>query len=306
MASVPRSPADRSRVDNSGTLRELRVSTFDEVSGMLIALLMTIGFIFMVLLAIWITSQVWFNPKPPPMVLLPEPEPGGGGNGASAMNELEEPMPEEIEQTDETPPEIVLEAVTDLASLTAAVVDDLKPMAQGRGQGRGTGDGRGKGSGGDGDADIIPRWERWVIKYASDSTEAYARQLDFFGIELGAVGGPAGGQNVDYAAGLSTGSPRRRSGPADQEKRLYLTWRSGDLARADIELLGAAGIPTQGRITMQLYPPEVEAMLQTLERERSGGRDVRGILKTIFGVRAIAGGRYEYHVMDQYYRTFQQ
>jgi len=29
-------------------------------------------------------------------------------------------------------------------------------------------------------------------------------------------------------------------------------------------------------------------------------------LKTVFGVRGTAGGRYEYHVTDQFYRTFQQ
>lgn len=305
MASAAPAPGGQ-RGASAGTLRELRVSTFDEVSGMLIALLVTVGFIFLVLLAIWITSQTWFYPKPPPMVLLPEPEPGGGGNGAQSMNELDEPVPEEIEQNEDPPPEVVLEAVTDLASMQAAVVDDLKPMSQGKGQGRGTGDGRGVGPGGDGDADIIPRWERWVIKYASDSTEAYARQLDFFGIELGAVGGSAGGQNVDYASAFSTGSPRRRSGPADQEKRLYMTWRSGDLARADVELLTAAGVRAQGRITMQLYPKEVEDQLAVLENQRSGGRDVRGVLKTIFGVRAVAGGRYEYYVTDQFYRTFQQ
>lgn len=306
MATVPQMRPGSQEASPPTTLQQLRVSAFDQVQSMLIALLMTVGFVFVVMLAIWITSQVWFYPKPPPMVLLPEPEPGGGGNGAQAMSELDEPVMEEVEQTDDPPPEVVLEAVTDLASLQAAAVDDLKPMAQGRGPGRGTGDGRGKGPGGDGDADIIPRWERWVIKYASDSTEAYARQLDAFGIELGAVGGAGGGQNIDYAKGFSSGAPQRRSGPADQEKRLYMTWRSGDLARADSELLGAAGVRTQGRITMQLYSPEIEAMLQTLERERSGNRDVRGILKTVFGVRPAAGGRYEFHVIDQFYRTFQQ
>lgn len=306
MASVSPVSTTDPQPTRATTLQQLRVSAFDQVSSFLVALLMLLGFCFLVLLAIWISSQVWFFPKPPPVVLMPEPEAGGGGNNSPSMSELEEPVPEEIEQTEEPPPDQVLEAITDLASLQLAVVDDLKPMAQGRGPGRGTGDGRGKGPGGDGDADIIPRWERWVIKYASDSTEAYARQLDFFNIELGAVGGSAGGNNIDYAGGFSSGQPRRRSGAADQEKRLYMTWRTGALAQADVELLTAAGVPTQGRIVMQLYPPEVEAQLQQLEAVRGGGRDVRGILKTVFGVRPAAGGRYEFHVVDQFYRTFQE
>ena len=139
-----------------------------------------------------------------------------------------------------------------------------------------------------------------MIKYTSESTEAYARQLDAFGIELGAVGG--GGQSVDYAASFSAGGPKRRSGPATDEKRLYMTWRNGALQEADLELLGRAGVPTQGRIIMQFYPKEIEDQLALLERDRSGGRDVKEILKTVFTVRP-KGGKYAFEVTDQFYRT---
>lgn len=283
-------------------LRQMRVTAYDQVTGFLSAIFVLVGFCFFVLLVVWITSQVWFIPQPPPMVALPEPEPGGGGNGAPMMNELDEPVPEEIEQTDEPPPEIVLEAITDLASIQLASVDDLKPAYQGKGPGRGTGDGRGRGPGGDGDADIIPRYERWVIKYASESTEIYARQLDFFKIELGAVGGSSG-QVVDYAANFST-QVRRYTGAPEAEKRLYMTWRTGDLQRADKELMDVAGIKTQGRIIMQLYPKETEDLLSVLEDKRSGGKDKRAILKTVFAVKPQGAG-FEFVVTDQFYRTFQ-
>lgn len=284
-------------------VKELKTSSYDQASSMLAALLLLVGFCVLTMFAIWASRQVWFHPKPV-AISLDEEEPGGGGNGAPSTNNLDEPVSEEIEVIEDPPVEQTLEVITDVVSIQVAVVDNVKPLYQGKGQGRGTGDGRGVGPGGDGTADIIPRWERWVIKYASDSTEAYARQLDAFKIELGAVGGSSGGQNVDYASNFTAGTPTRRSGPASEEKRLYMTWRSGSLVEADAELLGRAGISSKGRIVMQLYPKEIEDQLKLLEMQRAGNRDVKAILKTVYGVRA-KGGSYEYYVQDQFYRTYQ-
>jgi hypothetical protein len=285
--------------DERAVHQQLRTNSYDQVSGMLVALLLLVGFGVALLFAIWASKQVWFVQRPLAISLVEE-EPGGGGSSASMTNDLQEPVPEEIEQVEDPPVEVTIEAITEVVTIQAAVADDIRPMYQGKGQGRGTGDGRGVGPGGDGTADIIPRWERWVIKYSSESTDAYARQLDAFGIDLGAVGG--GGQNVDYASAFSTGSPRRRSGSANDEKRLYMTWRNGALQEADLELLGRAGVPTQGRIIMQFYPKEIEDQLALLERERSGGRDVKEILKTVFTVRS-KGGKYVFEVSDQFFRT---
>ncbi len=81
-----------------------------------------------------------------------------------------------------------------------------------------------------------------------------------------------------------------------------MTWRNGALQEADLELLARAGVNTSGRIIMQLYPKEVEDQLAVLERDRSRGRDVKEILKTVFTVRG-RGGSYTFEVTDQFYRT---
>ena len=303
MATAPANPIIPANPANQQTLstaRQLRTSSYDQASSMLVALLILVGLMVAIMFAIWASKQTWFTKRPIPISLVEE-EPGGGGNGAPSTNDLEEPVPEEVEVIEDPPVEVTLEAITDVVSIEVAVTDDVKPMYQGRGQGRGTGDGRGVGPGGDGTADIIPRWERWVIKYSTESTETYARQLDAFGIELGAVGG-SGGQSVDYAGAFSSGAPKRRSGPAAEEKRLYMTWRTGTLQAADLELLGRAGIAAKGRIVLQLYPKPIEDQLALLERDRSGGRDVKEILKTVFAVRG-KGGTYEFFVTDQFYRT---
>jgi hypothetical protein len=302
MATGTAANANLPNVDQQ-SLRDLQTSKYDQVSGMLAALLVLIGLVVGTMFLVWVSRQVWIHPRPV-AISLDEEEPGGGGNGAPDSNNLDEPVPEEIEVIEDPPVEQTLEAITDVVSIQVAVVDNVKPMYKGKGQGRGTGDGRGVGPGGDGTADIIPRWERWVIKYTTDSTDAYGRQLDFFKIELGAVGGSGATQNVDYVANFST-NPTRRSGPASEEKRLYMTWRSGSLVEADVELMTRGGVATKGRIVMQLYPKEVEDSLKLLEMERAGKRDVKEILKTVFGVRA-KGGAYEYYVQDQFYRTYQK
>jgi len=285
-----------------GELAPLRVSSYDRFAGLLMTLLIFIGFIVLTLLIVWITSQDWRRPRIVPIDIT-EPEPGGGGQGA-AMTNLEEPKEDELEVI-EPVIEVVFEAITEAITTQVAVLDQMQPKQfTGRGDGQGTGDGRGVGPGGPGDKDVIPRWERWEIRYNSNSVEAYARQLDYFKIELGALGGPKGGQNVDYAVGFVGGKPSRRSGPAKDEKRLYMTWKQGPLKQTDESLLNRAGIGTKSRIIMQLYPKEIEDTLATLERQYAGAsRDIRSIRRTIFEVKE-AGGGYEYVVKDQMYRNF--
>jgi hypothetical protein len=250
------------------------VSSYDRFAGLLLTLLIFIGFIVGTLVFVWLTNQDWRRPRIVPMDIT-EPEPGGGGQGA-AMTNLEEPKEDELEVI-EPVLEVIFEAITDAITTQVAVLDQMQPKQfTGRGDGQGTGDGRGVGPGGPGD----------------------------FKIELGAVGGQKGGQNVDYAIGFVGGRPTRRSGPAKDEKRLYMTWKQGALKQTDESLLNRSGIATKGRIIMQLYPKEIEDTLATLERQYAGaGRDIRSIRRTIFEVREVGSG-YEYVVKDQMYRNF--
>src|SRR5690606_17773147 len=112
------------------------------------------------------------------------------------------------------------------------------------------------------------------------------KQLDHFKIELAALGG--GKTTVDYASKLSSPNPVRRSGKSEDEKRLYMTWRTGELIEADRQLLARAGVDTVGRVILQFYPPEAEAILADLEQKQAGDRDLREIKRTVFGVRGSA------------------
>jgi hypothetical protein len=223
---------------------------------------------------------------------------GGSGNGTpGGEQQLEEVSPEEVKDLQEVNVEQTLQAVTDAVSTQAQNLDAIEGGVSGlgHGEGTGTGDGRGPGPGGPGKATQLPDWE---VRFNATTIELYAAQLDFFGIELGAIGG--GKKTVDYASALAQAKPNTRTAPGDKEKRRYLLWRKGPLASADKELLAKAGIDTTGRIILQFLPEPVELQMRTLEAQFKN-KKLNDIRRTIFGVKQN-GAAYQFFVAEQDYR----
>ncbi len=150
--------------------------------------------------------------------------------------------------------------------------------------GTGKGDSRPPGPEGEGD-DIIPRWERWELRFNARDLKSYASQLEFFKIELAAIG--AGHTQVDYVSNL-TGSPQKRSGSGEEEKRLYfMNRREGPLLKYETSLLAKGGVPMNGRLVLKLIPKDLEDRLALLEKEyavKKRGKDVttKELAKTVF------------------------
>lgn len=293
MTTVPKqfSYADTRAVD-------LRVSRYDQASSLLIALLIMLSVAVGLMFVIWLTMTLVFIPKSVPVKLV-ENVAGRGDHAEGFARDLEAPGMEEMPELAEPQLETSMEALTEAVSTVAASLDQIPVPSNATSKGEGgLGDSRPPGPEGEGD-NIIPRWERWEIRFESSSLAAYARQLDFFKIELGAAGG--GKKNIDYAYDLST-SPKTRSGPGDAEKRLYMTWRGGStLQQFDQQLLQRAGVNTTNRLLLQFYPEEVEDRLAWIERENAQGRSVQEFFRTVFEVRARGNG-WEFFVAEQRFR----
>ncbi len=276
---------------------------------MLIALILLVGMAVTLMFLIWLTTVLVFTADQVPVVLVENPA-GRGDHAEGLERDVEPPGAEELEEVTEPQIENLLEAVTDVVSTQAAALDSMATDAPVSSKGGGLGDSRPPGPLGEGD-DIIPRWERWQIQYDTGDISAYAAQLDFFHIELGAIGG--GRTEVDYAINVSKARPDSRSGTGDAEKRLYMTWTSGTLADFDRQLLVRAGIPVGRRIIVQFYPKPVEDRLAYIEMEAAAKKKPedltpaeqlqwqKSFAKTIFGVRR-AGSGYEYYVVSQKFR----
>jgi hypothetical protein len=280
----------------------LAVSAYDRAASWVLSLNILAGVAVALLLLFWLGQVMEFQGAQSTVVLV-ENVAGRGDHAAGFARDIEAPGIEELEEETQPQVEQLLEAVTEVVSLEAASLDTMQTTMFSSNTGSGLGDSRPPGPLGEGD-DIIPRGERWEIQYNSNNLEAYARQLDYFRIELGVVGG--GESQVDYAFQLSNARPSTRRGPGgESEKRLYMLWTSGALKQFDLQLLRAAGIRTAGRIVVQFYPQAVEDQLARIEMDfarRNGKTSVKQIKKTLFGVRG-QGAAYEYFVVSQVYRA---
>ncbi len=138
----------------------------------------------------------------------------------------------------------------------------------------------------------------WEIRFPKGQTvETYAKQLDFFGIELAVV---LPESMLLYVSRLSADKPTTRTGKAADEKRFYLTWRGGELSLADLELLNRAGVEARNRVLLKLLPPELEKKLTELERQAAGARADR-VRKTRFDIRPAENG-YQFVVVEQWFQ----
>lgn len=278
---------------------ELRVSAYERVSGWLIALVTLLGVAVGMLLMIWFTNRIFAKSKPVPVLLenigMGDRE-GIAGQGlelatADSPELAEELLAEEplIAETLAMVEEAVSDRVIDLADPTLTEDFDSGGTDAARQGGLMPGEGTGGGEPG------IPRWQRWEMFFAEGSDlDTYARQLDFFRIELGVL---EDGGNVRYVSGFSESQPTVRTGKAQAEERLYMSWQRGGLAAADQRLLGRAGIDAAGRLILHFYPPDVENLLAHLEQDHAG-RQPGQIRKTRFGVRSEGRG-FAFFVLEQ-------
>jgi hypothetical protein len=137
----------------------------------------------------------------------------------------------------------------------------------------------------------------WEVTFPDDITmEEYARQLDYFGIEIAAV---SPDDKVESIARVSQQKPQKRVGRRADDERLYIGWKSGTLHAADRRLLLRAGINSNRKELIHYFPAETQRRMQQLERAYAG-RDPREIHRTRFEIRKLAADDgYEFVVMEQ-------
>lgn len=301
MSSVARPSRAGARAPQ--TLPTLQVSAYERVASMMLSMLILIGVVVFCLFMAWLGMHVFF----PPLKSVPvRYEQVGGGIESGVVGEsmqLDSPTPQDIaKESDLDEPELqdTLATVLEAVAIQQMDLDDpnlTDQDSEAKGGGKQIGDGKvpGWGMGGEGRPGIPPHL-RWEINFGDGNTlETYARQLDFFGIELGVIGI---GQTT-YAKNLSRPKPETYVKPSKEEKRLWMNWKRGKLKEADRELAAKAGLPVNGRLILQFYPDPTEQMLLAAEHEYKD-IDASKIRKTRFGVRQVGGG-YEFYVIEQTY-----
>ena len=252
-------PGSERQVARQAEREKLRISKFDVVTSLFTSLILFIGTFVLMLFIIWLLGG---KPKPKPLAPLIENPAGRGDNAEGFERDFEPPGAEEVEELLEPTLQDTIQAVTDAVSTVAATLDSMNTNATATTQGTGKGDSRPPGPEGEGD-DIIPRFERWELRFSAKGMRTYTNQLDFFKIELGAVGGQI--QGVDVVNNLA-GNPKSRRVSSDDEKRLYFMWKSvTPLMQYDRQLIQQAGVPLPGRQMLKFIPPDLENLLAHTE-----------------------------------------
>lgn len=143
----------------------------------------------------------------------------------------------------------------------------------------------------------IPRHQRWEIRFPpGNSIESYTRQLDYFKIEMGAIGGE---DHITYLTNLSNPKPKTRPGFATDESRLYLVWQRGEMREADEKLAQRAGVRTAGKVLAHFLPAEVETELARLEEAFAKQLNIAKVGRTVFGIRTAGGDTFRFYVIEQ-------
>jgi len=143
----------------------------------------------------------------------------------------------------------------------------------------------------------LPNHERWELQFANGTTlESYARQLDFFQVELGMIGGSP---TVAYISDLSKPKPVTRQAPGSADSRLYLIWNRGPMQEADEILAKRAGLDPSGKVLAHFCPPSMEAEMLRVEAEQARVNKFTRIRRTVFGIEAAGPDAFRLIVTQQ-------
>jgi len=280
----------------------MRTNSVDQTSSLLLSFIILFG------LAVFLLGFLFFlrsmSSIAKPIQLLPERVSGRGENAAGFERDFDPPGADEVEQLSEPAVEQTLQMVTEAISNISASLDTIESSMNATDKGLGRGDSRQAGAEGEGE-NIVPRSERWELKFSARDRKGYASQLDFFKIELGAIGG--GIATVDYVTALAS-TPAKKSGKPKDEKRLYFINKSENvLLQFEKQILQSAGVSSTGRQVLKFIPKETEGLLEQAEaayylQKRSKELRIADIAKTVFECRQVnKGSGFEFAVIDQRY-----
>jgi hypothetical protein len=272
---------------------ETKASSYDLLNGILVACIILFGFLFTILLMIWLTTVFDFSRRAAgPIPIANEP---GDSKPEGVADDILEPGVEEFPEVETPQLASALEAVTDaVSSVKASLSKRSGDAAQmGRGGGFGSREG-GPGTGGDG----VPEYKRWIINYEAGDIGTYRKMLAFFNIDVGIVHKVKNDiWRVRVADGQSIKSDKAT------EKGLYFTHKKLKMQRWDQEIARQAGVDISNTIPCQFYPEETRQKIRIAEAEalKGTGRNLVDVRNTMFKVEPEGSG-YKYQVIDILYR----
>jgi len=298
---IPAATSHSARSNDSLASQRMRADGVDRVSSMLLAVLVMVGCAVAILFVLWVT-QTQLIPKAdtsyPAMKLV------SSSASASSAWEFQVPSKDETIALDESSLQQLVEQVG-LVELDAVTPNSETIVGSNDAFGTGA---TGTRSVGDDDRlaagqDIVPNYLRWHLIFKSPNRAAYAKQLDWLGIELGVFGGGVDG--IDYVAQMSGKIVSRHEDQSETEQRIFFSWlHTSPMAYHERDFCMKAGVPVDHRQIVKFVPVDLEKQLAQLELEYALSHGVTGLErleKTVFEIQE-AGDGFRFVVVDQRYR----
>ena len=277
---------------------EVIVTGYDRVSAFLVAAILIVGFLVGMLFLIWVTS-IWDFSRRAPVQLIAV-QPAGDSKPEGYEDDVLEPGVEEFPEIDKPQLKDALEAVTDAVSSVKAALEKRDGDAALMGAGRGFGSR--DGGPGNGNGNVLPEHKRWKIEYEASDVNTYARQLDFFNLEIGVVF--KNNNNIERTRNFSGAPQKSVSSRKAENKTLRFEHEKARLRRWDKQLASRAGADSNGAITVQFYPESTRAIIRQVELQhlqQTGGRTLEQVRRTFFKI-VPDGNGFKYEVTNMLFR----
>lgn len=301
MSTNTTSVPDRKSRRVAGRVPVMGETFFEVATSAQIAIVWALAAFAGLLIAIWLSNLI---PEEDIIEVVMTSGDGGFEDGdpdeSLDVESIEDPTddPSVSNDQDMVQLEEITEQVVTLSETASALTQPnayTDPNAGGNpGSAEGTG-GRPLGTGGKGRGGT-KREQRWVVEFADKGNlKSYARQLDFFNIEIGCAFTDG---RIFYVKGMSGNAVKREARLSGDDKRLYMNWQGGERVKADLELLSKAGVPDPSSGTvLHFYDPATEQIMARVELKYAD-KPIEQIRRTYFQVRRSGNG-YEFFVTDQ-------
>ena len=281
------------------------VTGYDRASAGVIAVVVGLVLIVAFLFLQWLAQHEFAVRTLPPMEMIVVG--GGDEDGDPDDSPLLESLAEEIPdpsltelREDDVEMEELLETVVEISDRAANPAPQASAAeASGGKVGSASGTGGRPLGFGPGDGGVATE-QRWFIAFNDrGSLDEYAKQLDFFGIELGALDTTDGSLTVISDLAKARPKVTRKTGAGEDEQRLYFLWQGGGRKEADVKLFAKAGLDASELPILHFYPSATEQALLRLEQAHAN-RPLKDVRRTYFEVKPSGGG-YEFKVTNQSY-----
>lgn len=278
---------------------ETRVSSYDRLNAILISVILLFGFLVTVLFMLWLTTVFDYSDKTAVAMTATIGE-EGDEKPEGFEDDILEPGVEEFFEVETPQLATALEAVTEAVSSVRANLDKRSGDAAAMGKGGGYGSREG-GPGGTGKG--IPDYKRWNINYESENIEEYARQLDYFKIEIGVVATQKGNNDIWRVSNVSSGPRVQKTSRANENKTLRFAHVKQRMKKWDQILCKRAGAPLDNTALVQFYPEDTRQYIRQQEANflAAAGRELKDVKKTMIKVEKGEAGKYVYTITEILY-----